>query len=155
LQMATHIDKQAHSIDFAARRDIMRNWIMPQQHWVELRDGIRHVKSSPTQMDVRIPTVIVWAEVSQAESWHHPLVIESRRAKEAAPGLASRVGRYHPEVLVRGTPLFRLRHRLDRYAQQLTEACDEQLPLSASVIRAVEEEQAGFASAQQPLPAVD
>jgi hypothetical protein len=155
LQVADYLDAQTHLVDFGLRRDTMHNWVMPQQHWVELRDGLRHMTSSRAQLDVRIPTVVVWAEVSQTESWHHPLVLESRRAKEAAPGLSSRVGRYRPDVLVEGTPMSRLRRRLDRYAQQLAEACDQQLPLSALVSRAVEEENSGYTSAQRSLSTVD
>lgn len=155
LQVADYLDAQTHLVDFGLRRDTMHNWVMPQQHWVELRDGLRHMTSARAQMDVRIPTVVVWAEVSQTESWHHPLVLESRRAKEAAPGLSSRVGRYRPDVLVEGTPMSHLRRRLDHYAQQLAEACDQQLPLSALASRAVEEERTGFTSAQRSLSTID
>lgn len=122
-QIARTLDSTPKRINYARRRQALASWQMPGADWTALSAGIHKRGPIMGRKDPAVGTVLVWAQVNQAEHLRCPLLATMRRAGQDTTPLTNEIAQFLTPVNQRGSRL-ELRHRFDRYAARLAARCD-------------------------------
>jgi hypothetical protein len=133
--LACELDAATDLIDYAWRRQALRDWSFPLDDWLKLikdfkRGQTWHGGANTRWGDCQVASVLVWARVTQSEPRLAPLIVDKQapgHRSELAESVAQaccqsrRPGRY-------GEHWFVLKKALDAYADQLAARIDTGQP---------------------------
>ena len=121
-RIAAELDSSPNRVNYARRRRAMATWRMLTPDWHELCNGIPKLGRLARQ-EPHLATVLVWAEVTQSEYLHCPLLAEAHLAGQDRKLLVDQVGQFLTPANQKAGRL-ELRRRLDLYAARLAVQCD-------------------------------
>lgn len=128
-QIASDLDESPVRVNYATRRRTMANWRLPEADWIALCSGIPKLGRRRARNDPAPGTVLVWAQVTQAEPLRSPLLATMRRTGQDTEPLVDEVAQLLTPASQKGSRR-ELRHRLDRYAAHLATRCDNSADLA-------------------------
>ncbi|NUP20857.1 MAG: TniQ family protein [Streptomyces sp.] len=122
-QLADYLDKLPQRTNYTRRRRFMANWTMPYGDWLALSSGLAQGNRLTSRHGTAIGTVLVWAEVTQAEYLLCPLRQRLRRSGTDTAPLIDEVSQYFTHANQRRGRL-ELRRRLQPYVRELGNRID-------------------------------
>ncbi|MER5846433.1 hypothetical protein ABT126_05025 [Streptomyces sp. NPDC002012] len=121
--LARHLDCGTQRIDYQHRRATLQRWRLPDAHWRELSDGLGHFQQGTTSPSNAAATVLIWAEVTQGDHLHSPLLSSLREAGHSTHQLVASINQLRTPANRKGTKR-ELLHRIEAYAGRLGATCD-------------------------------
>ena len=123
-RIAHHLDSDPARVNYARRRRAMSNWQMPPADWSTLCSDILRLGRMRGRNDPSLATVVVWAQVTQSEYRHCPvLATETPDDGRSPTRLSNEIAQFFGRPGRQGSRLI-LRSRLDQYAADLAAQCD-------------------------------
>ncbi|WP_329258578.1 TniQ family protein [Streptomyces sp. NBC_01478] len=122
-QLADYLDRLPQRTNYAHRRRFMANWTLPYEDWLALCSGLAQGDRLTSRHGAAIGTVMVWAEVTQAEYLLCPLLQRWRRSGTDAGPVIDEVSKCFTPANQRGGRL-ELRRRLHTYVHELSSRID-------------------------------
>ncbi|WP_095850012.1 hypothetical protein [Streptomyces sp. Ag82_O1-15] len=132
-QLADYLDRLPRRTNYANRRRLMANWAMSYDDWLALCSGLAQSDRLTSRHGVAIGTVMVWAEITQAEYLLCPLLQRLRRSGSDSDSLIDEVSKCFTPANQRSGRL-ELRRRLQTYVHELGSRIDAGNPLDGSPI---------------------
>lgn len=117
-QIARYLDELTQRTNYAHRRRLMANWTMPYDDWTTLSSGLRQADRLTSLHGTVIGTVLVWAEVAQADHLLCPRLEDLRKSATDHRPVIDEIAQFFTPANQRGSRLV-LRQRLERYAREL------------------------------------
>ncbi|MGW7406824.1 TniQ family protein [Streptomyces sp. NPDC054833] len=124
-QIARYLDELPQRTNYAHRRRMMSDWTMLYGDWVVLCSGLPQADRLASRHGTEIGTVLVWAEITQADHLLCPLLQDLRKSRTGHNPLIDEISQFFTPVNQRGSRLA-LRLRLQKYARELGDRIDMQ-----------------------------
>ncbi|MCX4734097.1 TniQ family protein [Streptomyces sp. NBC_01363] len=121
--LADHLDCDTPRIDYQHRRATLRNWRLPDADWHELIGGLGPFWQSVTSPSNDAATVLIWAEVTQGDHLHSPLLESLRESRHSTHHLVASINQIRTPANRKGAKRTLLR-RIEAYATRLAPSCD-------------------------------
>ncbi|MFJ1859953.1 TniQ family protein [Streptomyces anulatus] len=122
--LARHLDCGTQRTDYQHRRATLLRWRLPDAHWRELNDGFDQFQEGTTSPSNNAATVLIWAEVTQGDHLHSPLLGSLREAGHSTRQLVASINQLRTPANRKGTKR-ELLNRIEAYACRLGPTCDD------------------------------
>ncbi|MFC9810512.1 hypothetical protein ACFVJM_00335 [Streptomyces virginiae] len=138
-QVACHLDSDEDRINFTRRRKRLMSWRLTEDDWITLRHGLKGLRGRVSASDSRPGTVAIWAQATQADHLHSPVLDDIRLSGASTQPVVSALNQLWTPANQRGANL-QLFNRLSRCAAHIGRACDQELDdLTIPIIQLVGE----------------
>ncbi len=121
--LANQLDCDTHRIDYQRRRETLHNWRLPENDWHELCAELDAFQQTTTSPSHDAATVLIWAEATQGDYLHSPVLEALREHGRRTHWLVASINQLRTPANRRGAKQTLL-GRIDVYAARLALSCD-------------------------------
>jgi hypothetical protein len=124
-RIACDLDSDPQRIDYAKRRRALRSWRLSEAAWSELSDGLNTFSGAPTSPSPAAATVLVWAQVTQGDYLHSPVLRDLRASGGDTKYVVASLNQVLRAACRRKGEKALLADRLGHFASRLALVCDQ------------------------------
>ncbi|MFE0577165.1 hypothetical protein [Streptomyces sp. NPDC058874] len=123
--VASQLDWRTDRVHYRRRRELLSSWQVPTDDWAELCRGLEQFRQGTTSPTRNTATVLIWAQVTQGDHLHSPVLGTLRDSGCSTQRLVASINQLRTPANCKGGKR-ELLHRLETYSDLLSAACDRQ-----------------------------
>ncbi|WP_177204292.1 TniQ family protein [Streptomyces sp. CC53] len=121
--VASQLDWDADRVHYGRRRELLSSWQVPADDWAELCRGLEQFRQGATSPTRGTATVLIWAQVTQGDHLHSPVLGALRESNCSTQRLVGSINQLRTPANRKGGKR-ELLLRLETYSDLLATACD-------------------------------
>ncbi|MFE3722119.1 hypothetical protein [Streptomyces cyaneofuscatus] len=122
-RLAGQLDRDAGRVRYGRRRELLSSWQVPPPDWTELFQDLPQFGQGATTPTRATATVPIWAQVTQGDHLHSPVLRALRESGSSTQRLVASVNQLRTPANRKGSKR-ELLCRLTKYSDLLATACD-------------------------------
>ena len=123
--IARNLDSDPQRIDYANRRRSLLRWSLSKEAWSEVSHGLKTLGGARTSPSPAAATALVWAQVTQGDYLHSPVLRDLRSSGRDTQHVVASVNQILRAACHRKGEKALLLDRLGCYASRLAHVCDQ------------------------------
>jgi len=127
--LARQLDWDTDRVHYGRRRELLSAWQVPPPEWAELLHDLTKFGQGVTTPTRDTATVLIWAQVTQGDHLHSPVLCALRESGSSTQRLVASVNQLRTPANHKGNKRELLR-RLAAYSALLASACDRSVTSS-------------------------